>query len=190
MRAFNVNDKEILSAINDAYDELAKCRQDIQDQGEMVLQYLKDNKMTGIVLSGRPYHVDPEINHGLADLITAEGMAVLSEDSVCHLDKDLDQLRVVDQWTYHSRLYRAASFVATQPNLELIQLTSFGCGLDAVTSDQVADILKARHKIYTLIKIDEGSNLGAIRIRIRSLKKQRLKNKLKTKNSSIQNISP
>ena len=170
LRAFNVNDKELLSAINDAYDELAKCRQDIQDQGEMVLQYLKDNKMTGIVLSGRPYHVDPEINHGLADLITAEGMAVLSEDSVCHLDKDLDQLRVVDQWTYHSRLYRAASFVATQPNLELIQLTSFGCGLDAVTSDQVADILKARHKIYTLIKIDEGSNLGAIRIRIRSLK--------------------
>ena len=170
LRAFNINDKELLSAINDAYDELAKCRQDIQDQGEMVLQYLKDNKMTGIVLSGRPYHVDPEINHGLADLITAEGMAVLSEDSVCHLDKDLDQLRVVDQWTYHSRLYRAASFVATQPNLELIQLTSFGCGLDAVTSDQVADILKARHKIYTLIKIDEGSNLGAIRIRIRSLK--------------------
>lgn len=170
LKAFNINDKELLRAINDAYDELAKCRQDIQEQGEMVLEYIKENKITGIVLSGRPYHVDPEINHGLADLITAEGMAVLTEDSVCHLDKELDQLRVVDQWTYHSRLYRAASFVATQPNLELIQLTSFGCGLDAVTSDQVADILKARHKIYTLIKIDEGSNLGAIRIRIRSLK--------------------
>ena len=170
LTAFNIDDKELTGAINAAYEELAKCRQDIQEQGEMMLEYLKENKMTGIVLAGRPYHVDPEINHGLADLITAEGMAVLTEDSVCHLDKELDQLRVVDQWTYHSRLYRAASFVATQPNLQLIQLTSFGCGLDAVTSDQVAEILKARHKIYTLIKIDEGSNLGAIRIRIRSLK--------------------
>lgn len=170
LKAFKIDDRELKEAINAAYDELAKCRQDIQNQGETVLQYLKENNMNGIVLSGRPYHVDPEINHGLADLITAEGMAVLTEDSVCHLDKDLDQLRVVDQWMYHSRLYRAASFVATQPNLNLIQLTSFGCGLDAVTSDQVADILKAQHKIYTLIKIDEGSNLGAIRIRIRSLK--------------------
>ena len=170
LKAFCIDDKELKAAINAAYDELAKCRKDIQEQGETVLKYIKENNLTGIVLSGRPYHVDPEINHGLADLITAEGMAVLTEDSICHLDKDLDQLRVVDQWTYHSRLYRAASFVATQPNLELIQLTSFGCGLDAVTSDQVADILKARHKIYTLIKIDEGSNLGAIRIRIRSLK--------------------
>ena len=170
LKAFCIDDKELKAAINAAYDELAKCRKDIQEQGETVLKYIKENNLTGIVLSGRPYHVDPEINHGLADLITAEGMAVLTEDSICHLDKDLDQLRVVDQWTYHSRIYRAASFVATQPNLELIQLTSFGCGLDAVTSDQVADILKARHKIYTLIKIDEGSNLGAIRIRIRSLK--------------------
>lgn len=170
LSAFNIDGKELKQAINDAYQELAKCRKDVQEQGETVLKYIKENNITGIVLSGRPYHVDPEINHGLADLITAEGMAVLSEDSVCHLDKDLEQLRVVDQWTYHSRLYRAASFVATQPNLELIQLTSFGCGLDAVTSDQVAEILNARQKIYTLIKIDEGSNLGAIRIRIRSLK--------------------
>lgn len=170
LKAFKISDKELLKAIQDGYSELNKCRQDIQEQGEMILQYIKDNNITGIVLSGRPYHVDPEINHGLADLITAEGMAVLTEDSICHLDKELDQLRVVDQWTYHSRLYRAASFVATQSNLELIQLTSFGCGLDAVTSDQVAEILQARHKIYTLIKIDEGSNLGAIRIRIRSLK--------------------
>ncbi len=180
LKAFKISDKELLKAIQDGYNELYKCRQDIEEQGEMILQYIKDNNITGIVLSGRPYHVDPEINHGLADLITAEGMAVLTEDSICHLDKELDQLRVVDQWTYHSRLYRAASFVATQPNLELIQLTSFGCGLDAVTSDQVAEILQARHKIYTLIKIDEGSNLGAIRIRIRSLKAtidKQLKNK-------------
>ena len=175
LSAFKVSDKELKEAIDAGFDELAKCRKDIQEQGEMVLNYLKENNMTGIVLAGRPYHVDPEINHGLADLITAEGMAVLTEDSICHLDKEIDNLRVVDQWTYHSRLYRAASFVSTQPNLELIQLTSFGCGLDAVTSDQVAEILKARHKIYTLIKIDEGSNLGAIRIRIRSLKATILK---------------
>ncbi|WP_296880076.1 2-hydroxyacyl-CoA dehydratase [Thomasclavelia sp.] len=173
--AFKISDKELKAAIDAGYEELAKCRQDIQEQGEMVLGYLKENNLTGIVLAGRPYHVDPEINHGIADLITAEGMAVLTEDSICHLDKEVDNLRVVDQWTYHSRLYRAASFVSTQSNLELIQLTSFGCGLDAVTSDQVAEILNARHKIYTLIKIDEGSNLGAIRIRIRSLKATILK---------------
>ena len=170
LKAFNISDSDLKHAIDAGYDELSKCRKDIQTQGELVLKYIKENNMTGIVLAGRPYHVDPEINHGLADLISAEGMAVLTEDSICHLDKDLDQLRVVDQWTYHSRLYRAASFVASKSNLELIQLTSFGCGLDAVTSDQVAEILNARGKIYTLIKIDEGSNLGAIRIRIRSLK--------------------
>ena len=103
-------------------------------------------------------------------MITSEGFVVLSEDSVCYLDEEHLKLRVVDQWTYHSRLYKAASFVSSQKDLQLIQLTSFGCGLDAVTADQVAEILKARNKIYTLIKIDEGSNLGAIRIRIRSLK--------------------
>ena len=114
--------------------------------------------------------MDPEINHGIASLITSEGFCVLTEDSVCNLNKENLDLRVVDQWTYHSRLYRAAEFVTTQPDLELIQLTSFGCGLDAVTSDQVAELLQARGKIYTLIKIDEASNLGPIRIRIRSLK--------------------
>ncbi|MEG0593208.1 MAG: 2-hydroxyacyl-CoA dehydratase, partial [Coprobacillus sp.] len=114
--------------------------------------------------------VEPEINHGLADLITNEGFVVLTEDSVWNMDQEHLDLRVVDQWTYHSRLYKAASFVSSQSDLQLIQLTSFGCGLDAVTSDQVAEILSARNKIYTLIKIDEGSNLGAIRIRIRSLK--------------------
>ena len=169
-KSFGISDKELKAAIEHAYEELQQCRLDIQGEGEKVLAYLKENNMTGVVLSGRPYHVDPEINHGLADLITGEGMAVLTEDSVCHLDKELEELRVVDQWTYHSRMYHAASFVASQPNLQLIQLTSFGCGLDAVTADQVAEILNARNKIYTLIKIDEGSNLGAIRIRIRSLK--------------------
>ena len=125
--------------------------------------------MKGIVVSGRPYHVDPEINHGLTKIITSEGMAVLTEDSVAHLGQLNGHLRVMDQWAYHSRLYRSAAFVRTRKDLELIQLTSFGCGLDAVTSDQVQEILSRGNKIYTLLKIDEGSNLGAIRIRIRSV---------------------
>ena len=122
-KSFGISDKELKAAIEHAYEELQQCRLDIQGEGEKVLAYLKENNMTGVVLSGRPYHVDPEINHGLADLITGEGMAVLTEDSVCHLDKDLEELRVVDQWTYHSRMYHAASFVSSQPNLQLIQLT-------------------------------------------------------------------
>lgn len=167
---FHIKRLEIKQAIKKGMAELHQVRKEIQEQGELVLKYLKENNMQGIVLSSRPYHIDPEINHGIADLITSEGFAVLTEDSVCHLDKEPLSLRVVDQWTYHSRLYRAANFISTQENLQLIQLTSFGCGLDAVTADQVAEILQARDKIYTLIKIDEGSNLGAIRIRIRSLK--------------------
>ncbi len=169
-KEYNVEDDELKKAINKAYDELSNCQRDIHVQGEIALKYMEEHHMKGIVLAGRPYHVDPEINHGIADLITSEGFVVLSEDSVAHLNEEKVDLRVVDQWTYHSRLYRAATYVSTRNDLELIQLTSFGCGLDAVTSDQVAEILKARHKIYTLIKIDEGSNLGAIRIRIRSLK--------------------
>ena len=125
--------------------------------------------MKGIVLSGRPYHIDPEINHGIPNLVTSLGMAVLTEDSIAHLVDVERPLRVVDQWTYHSRLYRAASFVAKSENLELVQLNSFGCGLDAVTTDQVQEILENYEKIYTVLKIDEVSNLGAAKIRLRSL---------------------
>ena len=129
-------------------------------------------KRKGIVLAGRPYHVDPEINHGLDNVITSLGMAVLTEDSVAALasSKSEQPLRVLDQWKYHSRLYRAAEFVTEHNELALVQLTSFGCGLDAVTSEQTQEILEHKGKIYTLIKIDEVSNLGAIRIRLRSLK--------------------
>ena len=170
LQEFDITDKELHHAIDKAYQELQHCQDDIREEGKKALAYMKENHLPGIVLAGRPYHVDNEINHGIPDLLTSEGFVVLSEDSVCYLDDEHLDLRVVDQWTYHSRLYKAASFVTTQKDLQLIQLTSFGCGLDAVTSDQVAEILKARHKIYTLIKIDEGSNLGAIRIRVRSLK--------------------
>ena len=167
---FNITDKELHHAIDKAYEELARSREDIREQGRLALDYMHKNHKHGIVLAGRPYHVDPEINHGIADLITGEGFVVLTEDSVANMNNEETNLRVVDQWTYHSRLYRAAQFVSTQKDLDLIQLTSFGCGLDAVTSDQVAELLQARNKIYTLIKIDEVSNLGPIRIRIRSLK--------------------
>lgn len=167
---FNISKREINKAVEEAYDELLKYKEDIKDKGNEVIQYLKDTGRKGVILGGRPYHIDPEINHGIPDLITSYGMAVLTEDAVAHLGKVERPLRVVDQWVYHSRLYAAASFAAEQNNLELIQLNSFGCGLDAVTTDQVEEILDNYRKVYTSIKIDEGNNLGAVRIRIRSLK--------------------
>jgi predicted CoA-substrate-specific enzyme activase len=168
--SFGIPKDEIAAAAEKAWQELDNARWDIRRKGEEVLKYLKDTGRKGIVLAGRPYHIDPEINHGIPELITSFGMAVLTEDSVDHLGVVERPLRVVDQWTYHSRLYAAGSFVATQDNLELIQLNSFGCGLDAVTTDQVQEILSRYEKIYTVLKIDEGNNLGAARIRIRSLK--------------------
>ncbi|WP_315082162.1 acyl-CoA dehydratase activase-related protein [uncultured Clostridium sp.] len=167
---YNVTLKEAECAIALGVKERDAYKKDIQNKGEEVLRYLKDNNKYGIVLSGRPYHIDPEINHGIPDVINSYGMAVLTEDSVSHLGTLKNKLRVVDQWTYHSRLYRAAQVVAENNNLEIIQLNSFGCGLDAVTSDQVCEILSSKGKIYTLLKIDEGNNLGAAKIRIRSLK--------------------
>ena len=182
---FNVTKKEIIEALDAAFNERENVVSDIRKKGEETLKYIEEHKMKGIVLSGRPYHIDPEINHGLTDIITSFNMAVLTEDSVAHLGNLERPIRVVDQWMYHTRLYRAAAFVKERTDLELIQLTSFGCGLDAVTSDQVAEILASRGKMYTLIKIDEGSNLGAVKIRIRSLKsamEEREKNNVKLKN--------
>lgn len=169
-REFNVSFNEAKNAVDLAFEERERFTLDIRKKGEETLTYIKENKIKGIVLSGRPYHIDPEINHGLTDIITTNGMAVLTEDSIAHLGKVRRPIRVVDQWMYHTRLYRAATFVKDSNDLELVQLTSFGCGLDAVTTDQVSEILASTGKIYTLIKIDEGSNLGAVRIRIRSLK--------------------
>ena len=182
---FNVTKKEIIEAVDAAFNERENVVSDIRKKGEETLKYIEEHKMKGIVLSGRPYHIDPEINHGLTDIITSFNMAVLTEDSVAHLGNLERPIRVVDQWMYHTRLYRVAAFVKERTDLELIQLTSFGCGLDAVTSDQVAEILASRGKMYTLIKIDEGSNLGAVKIRIRSLKsamEEREKNNVKLKN--------
>ena len=161
--------EEVMEAARLGWEELANARTDMQAKGEEVLTYLKETGKRGIVLAGRPYHIDPEINHGIPELITSYDIAVLTEDSVSHLGKPERPLIVSDQWMYHSRLYAAASYVKTVDNLDLIQLNSFGCGLDAVTTDQVNDILTGSDKIYTCLKIDEVNNLGAARIRIRSL---------------------
>ena len=166
---FSIPHAEIKAAAHEGWNELIASRKDMMQKGEETLKYLKETGRRGIVLAGRPYHVDPEINHGIPELINSYGIAVLTEDSISHLGKVDRPTIVMDQWMYHSRLYAAASYVKTQDNLDLIQLNSFGCGLDAVTTDQVSDILTGSGKIYTVLKIDEVNNLGAARIRIRSL---------------------
>ena len=185
----SLTEKNIRDAVDAAWKEQEKYRQDCQQAGEEALEQMIRAGGNGIVLAGRPYHLDPEINHGIPEMINALGLAVFTEDSVAHLGSIERPLRIIDQWVYHNRLYRAASFVSEMPDLELVQLTSFGCGLDAVTADQVDEILRAKNRMYTLIKIDEGSNLGAVRIRIRSLiaavkERQRHHRKLPPKRSS------
>ena len=168
-KEFDIPETDIRNAVSEGWKELAMVRMEMREKGEEVLRYMEEHHCRGIVLAGRPYHVDPEINHGIPELITSNGICVLTEDSISHLGNLERPLMVMDQWMYHSRLYNAANFVKTRDDLDMIQLNSFGCGLDAVTTDQVADILTDSDKIYTCLKIDEVSNLGAARIRIRSL---------------------
>ena len=169
VKKFQIPEAEIRMAAHAGWEELLASRSDMEKKGEETLAWMKEHGKRGIVLAGRPYHVDPEIHHGIPELIASYGFAVLTEDSVSHMGKVERPLVVTDQWMYHSRLYEAASFVKTRDDLDLIQLNSFGCGLDAVTTDQVAEILTKSGKIYTVLKIDEVNNLGAARIRIRSL---------------------
>jgi len=163
------NKNELKIALNNSYLELENYKRDIREKGNEIISYLEKNNLKGIVLAGRPYHIDPEINHGIARVIQNYHIPVLTEDSIAHLTKVDRPIRIVDQWTYHTRLYNAAKYVSNTNLLEIIQLNSFGCGLDAVTSDQIKEILERNNKIYTNIKIDEINNLGAARIRIRSL---------------------
>ncbi len=169
VKEFQIPASEVAAAARKGWEELMASRSDMEKKGEETLKWLEDNDRHGIVLAGRPYHVDPEINHGIPELITFYGFAVLTEDSISHLAEIERPLVVTDQWMYHTRLYRAAALVKKESRLDLIQLNSFGCGLDAVTTDQVNDILTGSGKIYTVLKIDEVNNLGAARIRIRSL---------------------
>lgn len=166
---FHIPESLIRDAVSEGWKEMAMCRREIQEKGEEVLKYMEETGRQGIVLAGRPYHIDPEINHGIPDMINSYGMCVLTEDSISHLGNLERPLIVMDQWMYHTRLYSAANYVKTRDDLNLIQLNSFGCGLDAVTTDCVNDILTHSGKIYTCLKIDEVNNLGAARIRIRSL---------------------
>ncbi|MBR6880493.1 MAG: 2-hydroxyacyl-CoA dehydratase [Clostridiales bacterium] len=161
--------EETKEAVAAGAEEYAVFKEDIRNKGREMIEEMEKNNIKGIVLSGRPYHCDPEIHHGIPEMINQLGLGVLTEDSVAIPGNLKRPIRVVDQWMYHTRLYEAAAFVITKPNLELVQLTSFGCGLDAVTSDQVQEILESSGKLYTLLKIDEVSNLGAARIRMRSL---------------------
>lgn len=169
LKRFGITRNEIKRASRAAFAEFERYKNDIRRKGEETLSWLKANNKKAIVLAGRPYHVDPEINHGLAHMINSLGFAVMTEDSISHLGRLNRPIRVVDQWTYHTRLYQAAEYVTHSPDLELVQLNSFGCGLDAVTTDQVHEILSSCGKLYTVLKIDEISSLGTARVRIRSL---------------------
>lgn len=169
LASYDIDPRDIERAVDCAYGELEIYKNDLKIKAEEMIETARRENRKIIVLAGRPYHLDPEINHGIPQMISNYGMAVLSEDAIVHLS-DLERpLRVVDQWTYHTRLYHAAELVSTQPDMELIQLNSFGCGLDAVTIDQVQELLQKHDKSHTVIKIDEINNLGAARIRVRSL---------------------
>ena len=166
---WNIPEKEVRTAVCAAWAEQRQAKADIRAEGSRVLREMEASGGSGIVLAGRPYHIDPEINHGIPEMIASYGLTVFTEDSLPLAPNPERTLRVTDQWVYHSRLYRAAEFVSKREDLELVQLNSFGCGLDAVTTDQVSDILENSGKLYTVLKIDEVNNLGAARIRIRSL---------------------
>lgn len=166
---WDIPETETRRAVHAAWTEQLQAKADVRAKGREALEWMERHHRRGVVLAGRPYHVDPEIHHGIPELISSYGLAVLTEDAIPANFPVERPLRVNDQWVYHSRLYNAAEFVRTREDLELIQLNSFGCGLDAVTTDQVSEILEGSGKLYTVLKIDEVSNLGAARIRIRSL---------------------
>ena len=169
LSSFNIAKSDLTLAIEKAYAELDNYKNDVKTYGEYIINEATKQNLPMIVLAGRPYHIDPEINHGIPEMIQSYNIAILSEDALYHLDCPEDNLDIVNQWSYHARLYHAASYVARHKNMTLIQLSSFGCGLDAITTGQVREILEQHGDIYTIIKLDEVSNLGAARIRIRSL---------------------
>jgi len=167
LKKYNVKGK-IPGAVDKAFEEMEKFKNNIAVKAQEIISQARAEGRSIIVLAGRPYHIDKEINHGIHKLISSLGMAVVTEDSVAHL-AHTPKLGVLNQWTYHSRLYRAAEYVASQPDMQLIQLVSFGCGIDAVTTDEVRALLESKGKLYTQLKIDEINNLGAAKIRLRSL---------------------
>lgn len=194
VRGAHITRAEIDEAVNAAWQADVDFHNAMHRKGDEALRWIEEHDAHGIVLAGRPYHNDPEINHAIPELVHSFGFAVLTEDSVAHKMLPERPIRVVDQWMFHSRLYRAARFVATRNDLDLIQLFSFGCGLDALTTDEVQEILEASGKIYTMLKVDQVSNLGAARIRIRSLmaalKEQREELERKSTAGQICEVAP
>lgn len=168
-KAEGISSKEIFAAVDKAATELEHYRRDVRKFGEDLLTRIEQTGEHAILLVGRPYHADPEINHGISEMIQSYKLPIITEDMVYHLPIKSSAISVVNQWSYHARLYHAAHFAAEHPNITLIQLSSFGCGLDALTTEQVKEILESHERIYTMIKLDEVSNLGAARIRLRSL---------------------
>ncbi|MEG1846803.1 MAG: acyl-CoA dehydratase activase-related protein, partial [Oscillospiraceae bacterium] len=164
----DIKKSEIKIAVKKAYYEVEHFRDLVLAKGRSILKEAEEKMMPIIVLAGRPYHIDSEVNHGIDKLICGFNAAVLSEDSVPIINEKLP-LTVLNQWTYHSRLYNCANYVKDKNNMNLVQLVSFGCGVDAITTDEMRNILEASGKIYTQIKIDEITNLGAVKIRLRSL---------------------
>ena len=164
----NINKIEVNKAAKKAYDEYHAYLNDIREKASQIIINATQRNQPIIVLAGRPYHLDPQVNHGIDKLITNLGASVITEECISHLNSKFS-VQVLNQWTFHSRLYSAAKYCATHSNFNLIQLVSFGCGLDAITSDECKDILHQSGKIYTQIKIDEISNLGTVKIRLRSL---------------------
>ena len=182
LRHLHIRMDEVAAAVKEGRLEDLKFKEDVKKQGAKAIKYIKDNDKKAVILAGRPYHLDPEINHGIDQLVISAGMAVITEDAIASFAMINRPIRVLDQWMYHSRLYKAAMVAGRNEDIELVQLNSFGCGLDAVTTDQVEEFMTAKNKLYTLIKIDEGNNLGAAKIRIRSLKaaiEERDKNRTK-----------
>lgn len=165
---YSITPKQVASVLNRAYSEMKRCRSRVEKKAQKIISQARNNGQKIIVLAGRPYHIDPEINHGIHKLICSLGFAVVTEDSVSGL-VDCPPLDVLNQWTYHARLYRAAQYVSQNDDMQLVQLVSFGCGIDAVTTDEVRAILEENGKLYTQLKIDEITNLGAAKIRLRSL---------------------
>ena len=165
---YGVTQKQVLSVLNKAFSEQIRYRRRVEKKAEEIIAEARKQGKRIIVLAGRPYHIDPEINHGIHKLIASLGFAVITEDSVSNL-VNVPPLDVLNQWTYHSRMYRAAKYVCEQEDMQLVQLVSFGCGIDAVTTDEVRAILEEQGKLYTQLKIDEITNLGAAKIRLRSL---------------------
>ena len=166
--AFGIPKREAVKAIRKAYEAYDAFRDLVRRKGAEYIDWARANGHRILVVAGRPYHMDPEINHGINDLITNYGFILITEDAVAYLE-DKAPRHVLNQWTYHARMYNAARYVCTQPDMELIQLVSFGCGIDAITGDEMRSILEQGGKLYTQLKIDDISNLGAVKIRIRSL---------------------